>query len=275
MAIEVPLHRCLPAAVILTASACLVTTARSQHVPQFMEEIAGRTASSPAEVATKNVLALNTSMFQLYGNASAIFQKNVLAKHPVILALFSGAGGRFLLYRPGMAPLEAAPVPRVYQLLKSVGHSTMALSEVVMPYLDNAADQSWRGPLLAYRSQMQSALDGLDATEIPADWLANTRTILQNNIALMDDCAKAGSYRAERCGRLPNTRDPFSRRTLLGPHRLRSGIGCGSLPSGRSSSVVPGIRPTRPATRFMSPDKTTSCSASWPSSSGRTQSTAG
>jgi len=44
----------------------------------------------------------------------------------------------------------------VYQLLKSVGHSTMALAEVVGPYVDNADDKSWRGSMLAYRSRMQS-----------------------------------------------------------------------------------------------------------------------
>jgi hypothetical protein len=91
-----------------------------------------------------------------------------------------------------MEPLDAPPVPIAYQLMKSVGHSTMALAEVVMPYLDNAADPSWRASLLSYRSQMQSALNGIGATEIPADWQENSKLILQNNIAFMDECAKNG-----------------------------------------------------------------------------------
>ncbi len=157
-----------------------------------MAPISGQTASTPAETATNNVLALDTAMFELYGNSGHIFQNNILAQHPVILGLFSGAGGRFILYRPGMAPLEAPPVPVVYQLLKSIGHSTMALSEIVTPYLDNPANQAWRGPLLAYRVQMRSALDGLDATDMPKEWLATNRTILQNNIAFMDACASKG-----------------------------------------------------------------------------------
>ena len=97
------------------------------------------------ETATNNVLALNTGMFELYGDAARVFKRNILSKHPVILGLFSGAGGRFILYRPGQPPLDAPSVPVVYQLLKSVGHSTMALTQVVGPYLDNPADQSWRG----------------------------------------------------------------------------------------------------------------------------------
>ena len=75
-----------------------------------MEPISGVTMSTAAETATKNVLALNSGMFELYADAGRVFQKNILAQHPVILGLFSGAGGRFILYRPGMAPLEAPSV---------------------------------------------------------------------------------------------------------------------------------------------------------------------
>jgi hypothetical protein len=157
-----------------------------------MAPIAGRTAATPADTATKDMLALNNGMFELYGDAAQIFQKNILGKHPVILGLFSGAGGRLILYRPNMAPLEAPQVPLAYQLLKSVGHATMALAEVVGPYLNNPDDKSWRGSMLAYRSRMQSALDGLDLTPMEAGWRDNNRTILNNNIAFMDDCIAKG-----------------------------------------------------------------------------------
>ena len=178
---------------LLTVTGLAGLPANAADPPADMRAISGAVASTPAETATKNVLALNTAMFGLYDAAGRVFQKNILAQHPVILGLFSGAGGRFILYRPGMAPLEAPPVPIVYQLMKSVGHSVMALSEVVMPYLDNAENQSWRGPLLAYRSQMQTALDTLDATDMQADWRATSRTLLQNNIAFMDGCIEKGS----------------------------------------------------------------------------------
>jgi hypothetical protein len=166
--------------------------AQAQSLPSYMAPIAGHVSATPGDIATKDMLALNTGMFELYGDAGKIFQANILANHPVILGLFSGAGGRFTLYRPGMAPLEAPPVPVVYQLLKSVGHSTMALAEVVGPYLDNADNKSWRSSMLAYRSRMQSALDGLDATPMQPEWRDNNRIILQNNIAFMDDCVAKG-----------------------------------------------------------------------------------
>jgi hypothetical protein len=117
------------AVAILLCGGSAVTSA--QTLPPYMAPIAGKTAATASDIATKDVLALNSGMFELYGGAARIFQNNILSQHPVILGLFSGAGGKLILYRPGMAPVEAPQVPVVYQLLKSVGHSTMALAEVV------------------------------------------------------------------------------------------------------------------------------------------------
>src|SRR5580692_9297644 len=184
-------QRCACAALLATVG--LGSLGHAADLPDYMQPTAGVVTVSPTEVANDNLLALNRSMFQLYDETGRLLQRNILAQHPVILGLFSGAGGRFILYRPGQPPLEAPSVPVVYQLLKSVGHSTMALAEVVGPYLDNPSDQSWRGAMLAYRSRMQSALDGLDATPMPQEWKANNKTILGNNIAFMDACLAKGA----------------------------------------------------------------------------------
>jgi hypothetical protein len=178
--------------IALLSGAANAQDLKAQDLPAYMAPIAGTTVSSPAETATKNMLALNTGMFELYGDAAKVFRTNILAKHPVILALFSGAGGRFILYQPGKPPLEAPQVPITYQLLKSIGHSTMALTQVAGPYVDNPDNQSWRAPMMAYRTRMQAALEGLDATAMPAEWRDNNRTILQNNIAFMDDSLAKG-----------------------------------------------------------------------------------
>jgi hypothetical protein len=198
------------------AALLLMTTGgpRAAEAPPAMEPISGINTSTAEETGTKNVLALNSSMFELYDNSLHIFQHNILAKHPVILGLFSGAGGRFILYRPGMAPLDAPSVPIVYQLLKSVGHSTMALSEVVLPYLDNPDNHAWRGPLLAYRSRMQSALDSLDATEMQEDWRGNNRAILQNNIAFMDACAEKGAISSGDLQAFANRQAPLLKNNI-------------------------------------------------------------
>ena len=99
------LYRRMAAVAMLLSGSCAVTNA--QTLPSYMAPIAGKTAATPSDIATKDVLALNTGMFELYGDAAKIFQKNVLDKHPVILGLFSGAGGRLILYQPGKAPIDA------------------------------------------------------------------------------------------------------------------------------------------------------------------------
>jgi hypothetical protein len=107
----------------LLASLAIIGPASQVHgaeVPAYLKSIVGTETASAAEVATKNILQLNTSMFELYDGSSKIFQRNLLAQHPVILGLFSGAGGQFILYRPGMAPINAPSVPIIYQLMKSV-----------------------------------------------------------------------------------------------------------------------------------------------------------
>jgi hypothetical protein len=166
-------------------------------LPDYFKAIVSVEKASPSEVGAKNILQLDASMFELYGDAGQIFKKNILAEHPIVLGLFSGGGGRFILYRPGMAPLEAPSVPIVYQLLKSIGHSTMALSEVLVPYLSSPNDLTWRGALAAYRSRMQSALDGLGAAPMRDDWKPVNRAILENNIAFMDEILQANAVSPE------------------------------------------------------------------------------
>ena len=178
--------------VLAVAAANVPTLTRADSLPSFMNPISGSQAASPSAVAAANVVQLNTSMFEFYGDAAKLFQANILAKHPVILAMFSGTGGRLTLYRPGQPPLEAPRVPLTYELMKSVGHSTLALTQVVGPYIENPGNTSWIGGMRAYRSRMQSAMDTLPAAEMPDAWRASVRTILANNISFMDSCISAG-----------------------------------------------------------------------------------
>ena len=114
-------------------------------LPAYMGVIVAGEPPAPAETAKQNVLALNTAMFGLYEDSGRIIGKNILAQHPVILALFNGGGGRFILYRPGAAPVEAPSVPGVYQLMKSVGHATM-----VIPVVAGCAAARWESVARAH-----------------------------------------------------------------------------------------------------------------------------
>src|SRR5919198_1914742 len=80
----------------LTASSPLAAA----DMPAYMDVIVAGAPPAPVETARQNVLALNTAMFGLYDESGRVFRKNLLAQHPVILALFNGAGGQLILYKP-------------------------------------------------------------------------------------------------------------------------------------------------------------------------------
>src|SRR5262245_32980402 len=174
-----------------------MTNVNDRKVPEFMRQVvADEPAVNERVVAEHAVLALNASMIRIYDDSLIKFKQNMRDHVPIILALFTGQGGQMILYRPGHAPEVAPPVPIVYQLAKSVGHSTMAIYEVLSPYLASPqANQLWRAPLAMYRTQNQSALDGLGDLDVSEEDRDVLRTILQRNLAFMDEClAKGYSY---------------------------------------------------------------------------------
>jgi hypothetical protein len=70
---------CLAALAVVLATA---TVAGAQTLPAYMAPISGKAAATSSDVATKDMLALNIGMFELYADAAKIFQKNILSKHP-------------------------------------------------------------------------------------------------------------------------------------------------------------------------------------------------
>jgi hypothetical protein len=190
--------------------------------PEFMRQVViDEPPASERVVAEQAALALNASMMNLYDASLIKFKQNLRDHAPIILALFTGQGGQMILYRPGHAPEVAPPVPIVYQLAKSVGHSTMAIYEVVSPYVSNAkANQLWRAPLAMFRTQNQTALDGLGALDMSADDRSILRTILERNLAFMDQCLSQGGYTYEEV-------EKYIRGTV--PHSIKTiGIGSGA-----------------------------------------------
>jgi hypothetical protein len=191
-------------------------------VPEFMRQVvAAEPPPSPRVVAEQAVLALNSSMLTLYDQSLTKFQQNLRDQAPILLALFTGQGGQMILYRPGQPPEFAPSVPIVYQLAKSVGHSTMAIYEILAPYLANPqANQLWRAPLAMYRTQNQSALDGLGELDLSEEDRAVLRTILERNLAFMSECLAAGTYSYESFERYIRGTTPYSVQTI--------GIGSGA-----------------------------------------------
>jgi len=173
------------------------TAVGAADVPAFMKEVVveeGK-APTPAQTAFGEVYALNDNMFTIYESSLDKYKRHIRERVPLILALFSGKGGQFILYRPGQEPIEAPSPPAVYQLAKSVGHSAMATYQLVAPTMSNpTADRSWVGPMKAYRGRIQVALDSLGALDIAPSERDLFRSVLAGIAAFQDNCLKNGTY---------------------------------------------------------------------------------
>jgi len=173
----------------------LAESASQLGLPDYMNVIVGdEKTESKVQSADQNVLALDLAMFGIYDDALARYQANFMAQHPIIMALFSNQGGRFILYRPGKPPLEAPQVPIRYQLYKSVGHSALAVFELAGSHLGTVSDHSWVGPMAAFRGANQSALNSLAETDLEPESRENQVSVLKSNIKFMDACLSKGTY---------------------------------------------------------------------------------
>ncbi|MGO9606098.1 MAG: hypothetical protein ACLQAT_22355 [Candidatus Binataceae bacterium] len=200
--------------ILTSLGASQYEAAAAEELPPYMDVITGSEKAAPPSAVQPNpafaggaaepggpamdsVLTLNSAMLPVYESAHARYLANLRRQHPIIVALFNGAGGTMILYPPGRDPIIAPPVPIIYQLVKSVSHSSMTIFELLGPSLRHPeAETSWRDPMRTYRAKLQSALENID--KLPADISPHNRNlladILRRNIALLDHCLAQGSF---------------------------------------------------------------------------------
>ncbi|MDX2227027.1 MAG: hypothetical protein SFY92_08070 [Verrucomicrobiae bacterium] len=187
--------QCLLVAAALTLVCTFPVSA--QETPAFLKEVVTYNGPAPSkeELAMRDVYQLNQSMFGIYDTSLKIYQRNIRERVPLIMGLFSGKGGRFILYRPGKEPLEAPSVPVIYQLCKSTGHCAMGTYALVAPYIGTAkTNQSWVTPMKAYRMDVISAkasIPNLNIKPEEKELLIDTLTRIET---FMDTCLKNGTF---------------------------------------------------------------------------------
>jgi hypothetical protein len=185
-------------------------------IPAFLREVINdEPPVSKRAVAERAVLDLNDSMQILYEKTLQKYKQNMRDNVPIILALFTGAGGQMILYRPGKEAEVAPPVPIVYQLAKSVGHSSMAIYQIVISYVsDPTVNQLWRAPLIAYRAQNQLAFDSLGDLGLSPDDQNVLSSILELNLKFIDACLTKGTYTYDDLEQFIRSCTPFAVKTI-------------------------------------------------------------
>lgn len=170
------------------------------------------------------IYQLNRDKTEIYQHNLELFQKNLLAEHPVILALFSSQGGRLILYRPGHEPLEAPNVPEEYLFLKSIGHSTLALYSYAISTTKQSKDL-----LKTFLADNQKALANLKPLKLDLKVKDDAKIILSNNIKALKSYLKQDSISTEDIKKYTAQQLPYIQKMIERATSLQVGHWIGVL----------------------------------------------
>lgn len=157
------------------------------------EAVVGEERLSESQEAAQRLYNLDDKMMANYADTQRLVGQS---QSPVILAMFNGVGGKYILIRNGN--VEAVePVPALYQQVKSVSHTIVGVFEIVSPYFANSEADNWRAKLTEYNKMLKDALATLKDIGMPPEVEKNCRTILEGGIKFTDEALNAGSFTSE------------------------------------------------------------------------------
>ena len=223
------------------ASGCPFHSSNGMSVPDFLRIMVSDDERASAQSRRRAVgAALNSSMMAIYDEALAKYMRNMRRRVPIILALFTGEGGQMILLPPRPRPEVAPPVPIAYQLAKSVGHSTMAIYQIVAPYLANPS-----GPVLARPDASVPGAECIGSREPRRPGYVRRRPrrpprYPQRNLAFMDDCLADRGYTYAELEILRPRMTPYAVKTIGIAAEPRWATGWRSSRSGKSCSATTG-----------------------------------
>lgn len=144
------------------------------------------------EEAANYLYALDTEMQSNYAKTQYATGQ---MQSPVILAMFNGTGGRYILRRNGKQE-AVEPVPALYQQMKSVSHTLVGIFEIISPYLEDSQAGNWQHSLAEYDRQTKEALARLSNVGMPTEYERSCQNIMEGGIAFMDKALKTGTFTA-------------------------------------------------------------------------------
>jgi len=200
---------------------CISTAASAQSSPptalpdSVLFVVSNAPVLTKEQLAFRNIYQLNSAMETTFEKNLKVTQKNLLDRAPVIMGLFSASGGKFILYRPGQQPLEAPPVPPIYQIAKATAHSTLATYGLVVSALkDSKSDQSWVAPMQTFRTQVQAAKESIDSLAISTENKALVQVVLDRVQTFLDTCLKNGAFTYDEVQAFARGVEPYAEKLI-------------------------------------------------------------
>lgn len=181
--------RSTAAAIALAGFALGVGAAHADDPRSVIDEI----QVSKEQEAASRLYALDAKMQLNYADTQRLIGEQ---QSPVILAMFNGSGGRYILRRNGKEE-AVEPVPPTYEQVKSVSHTIVGIYEILAPYFANPETGNWRPKLTVFHQMLESGLATLHDVGLPDETEGHCRTILENGIAFTGQILDDGSFSAE------------------------------------------------------------------------------
>jgi hypothetical protein len=144
-----------------------------------------------SNAAVNNIMAIAPEMFTTLKEQQDFYQQALLAKHPIIVALFNPEGGQFILYQPNQAPQVAAPFPegQNFAIAAAIQHTVMGVYEVGMQGLiDKNID--WQNKLRSVQAKIETANNGIASLPISPAEKQLCQTILNQSDAFITKTLK-------------------------------------------------------------------------------------
>ena len=111
---------------IVEDDTCVEATGNGSTIPLTKSNVT-------LEDGVESILELNTLSFQVYDESLRKLRDELLASHTIILAMFNGKGGQFIIYKPDdpSNPLYLERVPVEYEMSKSVAHTLVIIYQII------------------------------------------------------------------------------------------------------------------------------------------------
>ncbi len=177
---------------IVVGAAVIALSASLVHAEDF-DHVLAEIQLSKSEQAAQRLYAIDDKMQQNYTATQRLVGEK---QSPVILVLFNGVGGKYILRRNGQETSVEA-VPKLYQQMKSVSHTLVGVYEILSPYFDSPEDGNWRPKLTEFNQMLKGGLATLGQVGMPPDVEQHCRTILQGGIDFTDKVLKTGTFNAD------------------------------------------------------------------------------
>lgn len=134
--------------------------------------------------AHTNIVACDNEMRENYQENHVAIGQNI---YPFLYSEFTPDGGRYTLLKDESNWVSAKPVPKLYEIVKSVSHIPLGIWSIISRYAEYPEGGGWIDSLNHYGNTLSTALSTLPQLELDYDVELNLRSILEKTTELCEN----------------------------------------------------------------------------------------